>query len=393
MASAPRPARPAPKRAFLFVAFLRSLFTTPQAHAAAAPPPTPPTHQPPQLHNITIVGSGNFGSAVARLLGHNVLRLPEHFAPEVRMWVFEEVVNGRNLTDIINEDQENVKYLPGVTLPPNVRAIPDLVEAATDASILIIVLPHQFVSKLLPLLRGCLRPGAIAVSLIKGLEFDDEGPVLISDVIRQGLGTTAQEVCVLMGANVADEMARDEFCEATVGCHDTAGVGALVRQVFDCPTFRVNVSPDPLSVELCGALKNVVALGAGFSDGLGWGGNAKAAIIRRGLEEMRRFCKLLDPDVHDATFFESCGVADLITTCYGGRNRKCAEKFALAEGKVSWETLEKEMGGQHLQGTHTAAKLYTVLKRKQVLGDFPLFRTVHEIAFKGRHPSTLVHDL
>lgn len=266
--------------------------------------------------------------------------------------------------------------------------------------------------------------------------------MLITDLIREGLGERASEVCVLMGANVADEMARDEFCEATIGCHDTGGAGRVVQQLFDCPTFRVEVTPDPLGVELCGALKNVVALGAGFCDGLGRGGNTKvccfvfvisfvglsfiiknfripnslsssffsltyslasflppffflqAAVIRRGLQEMRRLCKLLDPNVHDATFFESCGVADLITTCYGGRNRKCAERFARAEGKVSWEEIEKEeLGGQHLQGTHTAAKLYKVLERKRVLSDFPLFCTVYQIAFKGRHPGTLIKDL
>lgn len=131
--------------------------------------------------------------------------------------------------------------------------------------------PHT----VLPRLRSCIRPGAVAVSLIKGLDFNDDGPVLITDLIREGLGERASEVCVLMGANVADEMARDEFCEATIGCHDTGGAGRMVQQLFDCPTFRVEVTPDPLGVELCGALKNVVALGAGFCDGLGWGGNSK----------------------------------------------------------------------------------------------------------------------
>ncbi len=118
----------------------------------------------------------------------------------------------------------------------------------------------------------------MAVSLIKGLDFDDNGPMLITDLIREGLGEDV-EVCVLMGANVADEMARDEFCEATVGCNGTTGAGKLVQQLFDCPTFRVEVAPDPLGVELCGALKNVVALGAGFCDGLGWGGNTKVCFF------------------------------------------------------------------------------------------------------------------
>jgi hypothetical protein len=118
----------------------------------------------------------------------------------------------------------------------------------------------------------------MAVSLVKGLDFDDEGPVLITDMIREGLGEDVSEVCVLMGANVADEMARDEFCEATLGCPDPEGAGAVVQQLFDCPTFRVEVTPDPIGVELCGALKNVVALAAGFCDGLDWGGNTKVGL-------------------------------------------------------------------------------------------------------------------
>ncbi|GAB5029474.1 glycerol-3-phosphate dehydrogenase (nad(+)) [Nannochloropsis oceanica] len=346
------------------------------------------------LHKVSIVGSGNFGSAVARLLGRNVLQHPKHFETDIRMWVFEEELpDGRKLSEVINAEHENVKYLPGVRLPSNVRAIPDLEVAVRDASIIIMVVPQQHCATLLPRLRSCIRQGAVAVSLIKGLDFDDNGPVLITDLIRKGLGGDV-EVCVLMGANVADEVARDEFCEATVGCRDTTGAGILVQRLFDCPRFRVEVAPDPMGVELCGALKNVVALGAGFCDGLGWGGNTKAAVIRRGLLEMRRLCKLLDPHVRDATFFESCGVADLITTCYGGRNRKCAERFARADGNMSWDDIEKEqLGGQHLQGTKTAANLHSLLERKRVVGDFPLFSTVYQIAFRGRHPRTLVNDL
>lgn len=123
----------------------------------------------------------------------------------------------------------------------------------------------------------------------------------------------------------------------------------------------------------------------------------KAAVIRRGLEEMRRFCQALDPSVQDGTFFESCGVADLITTCYGGRNRRCAERFAQAAetgSPVGWEALEREeLGGQKLQGTHTAAKLFAVLQRRGLVGAFPLFQSVYEIAFRGRKPSAMIADL
>lgn len=113
-----------------------------------------PPHSP--LHKVTIVGSGNFGSAVARVLGRNVLQHPERFEPEVCMWVFEEeLADGRKLSEVINAEHENVKYLPGVQLPPNVRAVPDLEEAARDASIVIFVVPHQFV----PGCKYCMRKG------------------------------------------------------------------------------------------------------------------------------------------------------------------------------------------------------------------------------------------
>merc|ERR1712050_284570 len=145
-----------------------------------------------------------------------------------------------------------------------------------------------------------------------------------------------------MGANVANEVAAGEFCEATLGITDKANEAVLLR-LFDCQSFRVSAVNDIPGVELCGALKNVVALGAGFCDGLGYGGNTKAALIRIGLQEMKTFIRYFYPDVKDSTFLESCGVADLITTCFGGRNRKCAEAFVKAQGSKDWEQIEKEL--------------------------------------------------
>jgi glycerol-3-phosphate dehydrogenase (NAD+) len=230
-----------------------------------------------------------------------------------------------------------------------------------------------------------LKPEAKAISLIKGIDFDDKGVVLISDIIAKGLSL---EVSVLMGANVANEVAQDQFCEATIGCRNPEH-RPLYKTLFDAPTFRITVVSDTVGVELCGALKNIVAIGAGFSDGLGFGGNTKAAIIRIGLQEIMRFCKKFYTGVQDATFFESCGVADLITTCFGGRNRKCAEAF-VKSGK-SWEDIEKEMlNGQKLQGTLTAAEVYQVLRRTGSVAEFPFFTTVYRIAFAGEPPAKIV---
>lgn len=192
-----------------------------------------------------------------------------------------------------------------------------------------------------------------------------------------------------MGANVANEVAQDQFCEATIGCVDGPSA-AQWKKLFDTPVFKINTVPDVAGVELCGALKNVVALGAGFCDGLGFGGNTKAAIVRIGLTEMKAFCSLFFRGVETQTFFESCGVADLMTTCYGGRNRKCAEAFVRNPGK-GWERIETELlNGQKLQGTITAQDVMTCLTAKQAQGQFPLFATVYNIAFKGLAPANIV---
>lgn len=303
------------------------------------------------------------------------------------MWVFEEEIDGRKLTEIINTDHENVKYLPGRKIPENVRAVPDLAEAAKDADLLIFVLPHQFLPRLLPVIKGVMSPGAEAISLIKGMDFDESGPVLVSRTISAGLGVRC---AVLMGANIANEVADGHMCEATVGHADGADAGSWVL-LFDTPTFRITPTLDALGVEACGALKNVVALGAGFVDGLGYGTNTKAAIMRLGLLEMRKFIAMYLGDEHTQleTMFESSGVADLITTCFSGRNVRVAKAFA--EGKGSWGDLEAEMlGGQKLQGTLTCKEVHAILHRTGKADQFPLFEAIYKISFEGVPPAELV---
>ncbi|KAI9496957.1 glycerol-3-phosphate dehydrogenase [NAD+] [Zychaea mexicana] len=354
------------------------------------------THQKRMLstaaakERVCLVGSGNWGSVVGKIIGQNVLKHSNQFEPEVRLWVFEEIFKGEKLTTLINREHENPKYLPGHKLGANIKATSDLYEACQDATVLVFVLPHQFVRGVCDKMMGRISPNAKAISLIKGLEINADGVTLFSEEISRRLGIN---VASLSGANIANEVAEEKFCETTIGCRTSGRDGELFLNLFNTPYFRVNVINDTAGVELCGALKNVVAVGAGLSDGLGYGSNTKAAIVRRGLLEMRKFGQTFLGDVVQTdTFFESCGVADLLTTCMGGRNRKVAEAFARTGKPI--DVLEQELlNGQKLQGTLTAKEVNEFLSARNMVNDFPLFTTVYRIIYEGLETEAIVRDI
>ncbi|PWN24592.1 NAD-dependent glycerol-3-phosphate dehydrogenase [Jaminaea rosea] len=342
-------------------------------------------------HRLAIIGSGNWGSAIARIAGGNVSKFGNLFETEVKMYVHEEEIKGRKLSEIINEEHENVKYLPGVKLPENVVATPSAVEAAEGADLLIFVLPHQFIEATCKELRGHIAKDARAISMIKGVEVKNGNIRIFADVIEEILGCRC---AALSGANIANEVAEDKFSETTIGYRpNDLATAELFHKVFDTPQFKVGMVEDVAGVSLCGALKNVVAIAAGFTDGLGWGSNAKAAVMRIGLMEMKRFSEEFFQGVKPETFTEtSAGIADLITTCFGGRNRKCAEAF-VKTGK-SFEVLEKELlNGQKLQGTETAREVHEFLKARGKVEEYPLFRSVFSIAYEGEGVKGLTSKL
>lgn len=344
---------------------------------------------------LSIIGSGNWGSVVANIAARNIVKMPG-FDHKVNMWVFDEKVEGQSLVEIINTRHENVKYLPGVTLPENLHANPDLVACAKDADFLVFILPHQFIEKTCATIKPVIKKTALGVSFIKGVFCSADGIELISDRIKSLLDIP---VSVVMGANVANEIAQGKFAEATLG-FDSSAVGLedvkTMQRIFSLPTLPITPVNDVVGVEISGALKNVVALAAGFVDGLDLGSNTKSAILRLGMIEIQKFAFefFAGRGVRADTFWQSSGFADLITTCYAGRNRKCAEMF-VRSGK-DWDYIEKcQLNGQKLQGHLTCAEIFEFLRGRGKLEEYKLFHQIYRISFEENgapraHPSTVV---
>ncbi|KAH9215374.1 glycerol-3-phosphate dehydrogenase, NAD-dependent [Leptodontidium sp. 2 PMI_412] len=398
-------------------------------------------------HKVTIIGSGNWGSTIAKIIAENTKEHPDTFEEDVQMWVYEEEVviskdskhydaskgdTPQKLTEVINTYHENVKYLPNITLPKNIIANPSVVDAAKDSSILIFNLPHQFIGRISKQLEGNILPFARGISCIKGVNVTSSEISLFSEWIGEGLGIYCG---ALSGANIANEIAQEKWCETTIA-YDPPPVDsraatptgpspssssinltitpadephkdvlgrvskiklralpteyppldhALFRTLFYRPYFHVRMVSDVAGVSLGGALKNIVALAAGFVEGRGWGDNAKAAVMRVGLLEMVKFGKeFFGQTVNTATFTEeSCGVADLITSCSGGRNFRCA-KMAVEKGITVDEVEKTELNGQKLQGTSTAVEVNSFLKSMGKEDDYPLFKAVLDI-LEGRN--------
>ncbi|KAI9739575.1 MAG: glycerol-3-phosphate dehydrogenase [Cirrosporium novae-zelandiae] len=376
------------------------------------------------------------------MVAENTKAHPELFEEEVQMWVFEENVTiptnskkydpsselstkPQKLTELINDLHENVKYLPNITLPLNLHANPSLEDSVKDSTILIFNMPHQFIGGVCNELKGHVLPYARGISCIKGVDVDDNGIKLFSDVIEQKLGIYCG---VLSGANIAPEVALEKYCETTVAYdpplsdsrtatpkgpspknsapdltmtdYDAPSAKpskpsvkltplpteyppidhAVLKTLFRRPYFHVQLVSDVAGTSLCGALKNIVALASGFVDGRGWGDNAKAAVMRVGLLEMVKFGKtFFSESVHTATFTESsCGVADLITSCNGGRNHRCA-KLSIEKGISIDEVEAQELNGQKLQGTLAAKDVYRFLHNQGMEDEFPLLTAVYRI--------------
>ncbi|MGL4626716.1 MAG: NAD(P)H-dependent glycerol-3-phosphate dehydrogenase, partial [Plesiomonas shigelloides] len=252
---------------------------------------------------MTVIGAGSYGTALALTLARN-----QH---PVVLWGHDPQHMAR-----LAAERENAAFLPGIPFPPDLHIEADLAKAVTASRDILVVVPSHVFGEVLQQLRPYLRPDSRLVWATKGLEA--ETGRLLQDVAREVLGD-AIPLAVLSGPTFAKEMAVGMPTAISVSASDPQ-FSADLQQLFHCgKSFRVYNSPDSIGVQLGGAVKNVIAIGAGMSDGMGFGANARTALITRGLAEMTRLGVALGAEA--ATFMGMAGLGDLVLTCTDNQSR------------------------------------------------------------------------
>jgi glycerol-3-phosphate dehydrogenase (NAD(P)+) len=321
--------------------------------------------------SFAILGDGAWGTAIALLLAQD----PAH---RVTLWSAREE-SGR----LLREQRENVRLLPGVPIPPSVHLTTDIREAADRGRDLwIAAVPTVYLRATLQAIVAQVRPGPPVLSLAKGLE--RESFLRPSQIIAEVLG--AEHVAVLSGPSHAEEVSRGLPTTVVVASSDL-DLARWVQQRFATERFRVYTNLDPVGVELAGALKNVIGIAAGISDGLGLGDNAKSALLTRGLVEMTRFGVAQGGEPE--TFHGLAGMGDLITTCISphGRNREVG--LRLGRG----ERLEQILAGttKVAEGVWTT---YSVHERARQMGiEMPITEQIYQVLYRNKDPRAAVSEL
>jgi len=344
---------------------------------------------------VCVIGGGSFGSAMARVAAEGAAvantATPNRFAPTVGWWI-----RRRELCDEVNSQHTNRQYWPG-SLPESLLASDDIASAAEGANICIVALPAAYLEPVIAPLRAALAPSCVIVSLIKSLKI--EGGEIVPYTRHLSSQLPGCPVAALMGPNIYSEMAKGEFAEATVGVASPES-RKILSELFETPSFHVKCVSDVELVDLCGCMKNTVTLSCGFAEGLGWGNNVRAAIIRRGLLEIGKFLSEFLPADREGRqearemLWEACGIGDLMLSCIGGRGRTLAAHFVKHGGTKTWDELEEDfMGGMKLPDVHNIQEVHRFLSGKGKLADYPLLAQTYAIAFAGSEPASILEPL
>jgi glycerol-3-phosphate dehydrogenase (NAD(P)+) len=319
---------------------------------------------------VTVLGDGGWGTALAVV---NARR-----GNEVLLWsAFPDYAK------TLQEKRENVKFLPGVTLPPQITISSDLKEALQFGDILVLAIPTQFLRNILHKIKDYNIGNKVFVSVAKGIE--KKTCLRPSEIVFSILGDQTRLV-VLSGPSHAEEVARNIPTLVVAACQNEKDA-SMVQEAFMDTYFRIYVQTDVVGVELGGALKNVIAIAAGICDGLKFGDNTKAGLLSRGLLEITRLGIRFGANPN--TFFGLSGLGDLITTCYSkhGRNLKVGRE--LGEGKK----IKDILAGMEMvaEGVDSADSVHQLCEKANV--SLPIIGEVYNVLFKDKDARQAVLDL
>jgi len=321
---------------------------------------------------IGVVGAGSWGTALANLLALKGYRI-DH-------WVFEPEVKEQMAVE-----RENRMFLPGISLHANLLPTNDIETAVSRKDLVLIVVPSHVMRVNTAKMAGYLSADTIVVSASKGIENDTY--LTMTGILAQTLPEIpARNLAVLTGPSFAKEVARKVPTVVTAAAIDLE-VAEVVQAIFSSPYFRVYTSTDVIGAELGGAVKNVIAIAAGIIDGLGLGLNTRAALITRGLAEIRRLG--LELGAKFGTFAGPSGVGDLILTCTGDLSRNHTVGKKIGEGA----TLKQILDEMHMvaEGVKTAKSVYNLSRKLNV--DMPISHGIYGILYKDLNPMEVLGQL
>lgn len=316
-----------------------------------------------------VIGSGSWGTALARVLSKN--------GHEVTLWSRRE-----EESRMLREERENKSKLPGVKLPDDILCTTDLEQTVEGKDILVLATASPSIRSMAKKMAPYVAAGQLVVDVSKGIE--ESTLMILTDVIEQEIPQC--RAAVLSGPSHAEEVGRDIPTTVVAGAKDRE-TAEYIQNLFMSKVFRVYTSPDMLGIELGGALKNVIALAAGAADGLGCGDNTKAALITRGIAEMSRLGVAMGG--HIETFNGLTGIGDLIVTCASMHSRNRRAGILIGQGKTMQEAMDEVK--MVVEGVNSAKAAKTLAEKYGI--DMPIVQEVNKVLFEDKPAREALADL
>lgn len=321
------------------------------------------------MKKVSVIGAGSWGTALAVLLANN--------GHEVTLWSVDP-----HEIDMLTNKREQKEKLPGVKLPDNITVEADMETSLKDKDVVVMAVPSPVVRSVAKQMSPFIADGQVIVNVAKGIE--DVTYMTLSEIIEEEIPNA--EVCVLSGPSHAEEVGKRIPTTVVVASKKKA-IAEMLQDVFMSEVFRVYTNPDIMGIELGGALKNVIALAAGTTDGLGYGDNTKAALMTRGIAELTRLGVALGGKAE--TFSGLTGVGDLIVTCTSVHSRNRKAGYLIGKGMTADEAMKEVK--MVVEGVYSAKAALGLARKCGV--DVPIVEAVNRVLFENADPREEVSHL